>query len=340
MERQYFLVVEGEKQGPLVRDELIDAGMHDDSLIWFEGCTCWVRAGLIPDLIELLKEERKAKKKLRKEKKIVAKLPAPTTFNWLARVILFVHIPGALLYLLSTLALIVAFIAWLCIGEDGPRPGDLAPRIVSVAGIGGLATFGLAALVLLAEAVLLAIFIANGRRIVAAISPDAKEPNLVLEMLSGISTGLPGVPDVEIGAPMAHTPYPFAYLGMFVFAVLILFVLLFVMFWLALILLVTLFALLVLGTVSIILVNTIPKLADGLNRVIEEDTVETPRISRRLSFWTALSTLLLAFGPFGVPAFVLVPIWLFKTSDAAMQICAQRRSAVAVPALEPLSGGR
>lgn len=327
--RLYFLSVDGEKAGPYRRDELLEAGIEAESLVWFQGCTSWVRAGVIPDLEQLIEEDRKARKKLRKERRKAAKLPEPGSLHWLARIVLLIHVPGGALYLLGTLALIVAFIVWLSTGEDGPRPDGAASRVIAIVGIAGLAMVSLSIFVLLTELVALILFVRRCGRIVAVLSPSEKEGSLFAEMFEGFSFGLPDIPDLLFGDGGIPLPARIVFLGggLIILVVLLIVMCVFI-FFITLIVIGALTVLLFLGVVTIIMVSHIPKVGDGLNRLIEEYKMDIPRVPSRLSYWTGVSAFLLIFGPLSFPAFVLVPIWVLRTASTASQICEQRREAV------------
>jgi hypothetical protein len=330
-ERLYFLSVEGEKQGPYMRDELIEAGLEDESLVWFQGCTSWVRAAVLPDLEPLLKAERKARKKLAKERRKSARLPDAGSLTWLARIVLLVHVPGGALYLLSTIALLVAFILWASSGEDGPRPDGVASRIMAIVALSGLIMLGLSVLVLFAELILLAVFVRRCGRVVAVLSPSEKEGSLFREMFEGFSFGLPDIGDM---LPGADFPMPVRLVffggGLAVVIVILIFLCVF-MVAVALIVMAALMVMLFLGVVTIIMVSHIPKVGDGLNRLIEEYKMDVPRVPSRLSYWTGISAFLLILGPLSLPAFVMVPIWVFRTASTASQICEQHRDYVEGP---------
>lgn len=47
---KYFYVINGEKCGPLFKEELISAGVVHDTLVWCEGMSSWIAASQVPAL--------------------------------------------------------------------------------------------------------------------------------------------------------------------------------------------------------------------------------------------------------------------------------------------------
>jgi hypothetical protein len=299
METLYFIVIDDTKQGPYVRDELIDAGMGSGTLVWYKGCIGWTRAENLPELAALLKEERKAQKRLRKERRRLKRLPEPGTLQWLCRLAMFLHVPAGALYVLGWISLLTAIVLTMI-----ARRGALG-TLFSITLLGGLTSLGVGLVVLLVEAAILAAFVWNCYRIVKVISPDEdREPNAFMEMLSGLSF---------------DAPAPLMIIAFILFGVLVLFFL------------VTLLFILIVLAAFFLLVSYMHRLAQGLNRVIEEYNMDVPRAPVRLSFWTAMSSLLLVLGPFSLPLLILLPIWTFKMAAIAAEICERRREAVEGP---------
>ena len=288
METLYFLVLDDAKRGPYVRDELIDAGLEPGTLVWFKGCAGWVRAERIPELAGLLKEDRKARRRDRKARRVAARLPAPETLGWLYRLAMLFHVPAGAFFILGSAALLVALILWF-IAVNDPHRGPLLARAFTFVLLSGLASTGLAVPLLVIELSLLGVFVWNCYRIVWAVSPDDdREPNPIMEMLSGMPLYIP-------------------------------------------LFLVALFFVLVVLALYIVVIASIYKVALGLNRVIEHYHMDVPPVPVRLSYWTAVSALLLLLGPFSLPLFVLLPIWAHKIAAVATAICEERREAVEGP---------
>src|SRR5260370_24168949 len=101
MEHLYYLVIDGQKCGPFRKDELVDAGMDADTMVWYAGRDGWIRAGKLPLFDELLKQERKARKEKRKVQRQVAQLPSPDTLRKLSRLGIMLNIPAGVLYVLG-----------------------------------------------------------------------------------------------------------------------------------------------------------------------------------------------------------------------------------------------
>jgi hypothetical protein len=322
LDKQYFLVVDGEKLGPYQRDQLIEAGMERDSLVWFEGCTVWVRAGKIPDLATLLDEQRKARKQLRKERRTVRKLPAPGTVRWLFRAAMCAHVPTTLFYVLGTTSLLTAIILGFILDyelEGARRPEATLARVYTILLYTGLITCGVALPCAITEAVLMVIFVRQCRRIVNAVSPDAEEESLISEVLQGFSIALPFE---DAGPAFFFLWLAFGILALCICVAAIIFLLAFAL---------AMVALLAVGAIYITVANQINKLTHGLNRVLEHYQMDVPRLSVRLSYLTSLSALLLIFGPLSIALFVLLPIWAYKTAAVAIEISERRREAVEGP---------
>lgn len=54
MATKFYLFLDDEKRGPFSREELIDAGMQRDTLVWFKGCTDWLPAEEVEELADLV----------------------------------------------------------------------------------------------------------------------------------------------------------------------------------------------------------------------------------------------------------------------------------------------
>lgn len=52
----YWIARNREKTGPLRRDELLDAGLTEDTLVWREGLPTWTRAGSLEELAGLFRD--------------------------------------------------------------------------------------------------------------------------------------------------------------------------------------------------------------------------------------------------------------------------------------------
>lgn len=53
METTYYIIVDGQQQGPLVHDELKFRYITPETYIWREGLEGWVKAGTLPELSDL-----------------------------------------------------------------------------------------------------------------------------------------------------------------------------------------------------------------------------------------------------------------------------------------------
>jgi hypothetical protein len=295
MEPLYYLVLDNTKAGPYQEDELIDAGMERDTLVWFAGQKDWVRAAKVPELAELIKTDRKVRKQRRKERHQVARLPSPGLIRWLSRMVLIAHVPAAVLFLIGTTALLAMIVLSAIAGSGDPRlppdPGFLAAARVS--GLVGLLATGLSVPVMAVELVLIVVFVWNCRRVVRAISPEGMSSDF-LDMF-------------DFGGPL-----PFG---------------------LGIVLIALIFTTLFIGVYSIVALS-IYRLAYGLNRVRDEYRLYyLPAAPVGLSFYTAMSGLLLITGPLSLPFFVMLPIWAYRTATTATEICESRREAVEGPPL-------
>ena len=47
---KYYIVINGEQKGPFSIDELRLQGITSETLVWKEGYSGWVRAGIVPEL--------------------------------------------------------------------------------------------------------------------------------------------------------------------------------------------------------------------------------------------------------------------------------------------------
>jgi hypothetical protein len=329
MDKEYFLVVDGEKCGPYQRNQLIEAGLEAESMVWFEGCTVWVRAGKIPDLAALLDDKRKARRQLRKERKVVSQLPSPGAVRWLFRASMFVHVPTTIFFVVGTTALLTALLVGFIISyeqPDGPpRPDSTLVRVYNFSLLTGLIGSGIAVPFVITEAILMALFVMRCRRIVNAVSPDVAEGSLIQEVFEGASLGIPAL-DIRENLPIL-------FLAVVIGGALILclVVLAFIILALVIVFMIATLSLLAVGTIYISLASQIHRLTHGLNRVLEHYQIDMPKLSVRLAYFTSLSALLLIFGPLSLPLFVLLPIWAYKTSVVASEICERRREAVEGP---------
>jgi hypothetical protein len=50
----YYMMVRGQRIGPLNKEQLLGEGLEHDSLVWFQGAADWLRAREVPDLRDLL----------------------------------------------------------------------------------------------------------------------------------------------------------------------------------------------------------------------------------------------------------------------------------------------
>jgi hypothetical protein len=171
METLYYIVIDDEKRGPFVTDELLDEGLRADTFVWYKGCAGWVHAEQVPELAGLLHEKRMARRMLRKQRRKLSKLPEPGALQWLSRFALLAHVPGSVLYLAGTSSLIASVVLW-CIPADGPRAGSALERATNITGLCGLVSIGLSTPLLLIEMVLVGFFVWQCRRIVQVLSPD------------------------------------------------------------------------------------------------------------------------------------------------------------------------
>src|ERR1700676_2944688 len=98
MEHLYYLVINGQKCGPYRKDELLEAGMDGDTLVWYTGRDGWIRADPFVLFDELLKEERQALKQQRKVQRQTAQLPDPENLRKWSRIAIMVNMPAGALY--------------------------------------------------------------------------------------------------------------------------------------------------------------------------------------------------------------------------------------------------
>ncbi len=300
MSARYYLLLDDQKYGPYTRDELLDAGMERDTLVWFAGQPGWVPAGHLAELDGLLREAERDRRQRRRVESKAALLPEPSVLRHLSRASLAVHVPAAGLFLIGTTALGVAIVLWFVQNSGGapgrppPPPGPGLVLTTRVAGWLGLVTTGLSAPLLIVELCTLAAFVWQCRKIVRAIAPKAgslkwseisEEDNFILTLT---------------------IIFLIVFLGICLFVFTFVFAILYV--WLAL---------------------SIYRLGYGLNAAKDRYRLENvPWAPVTLAFWTAMSGFLLMAGPFSLAAFILLPIWLHRTAETAIGISEDYRGAV------------
>lgn len=57
---EYWIIVDNRHVGPYSAEQLLDAGLTADTLVWHEGLTAWVRAGEVGELAAGLERQRMA----------------------------------------------------------------------------------------------------------------------------------------------------------------------------------------------------------------------------------------------------------------------------------------
>jgi len=111
MEPIYYLFIDEQKCGPYRADELLDAGLEDDTLVWYAGREGWVRADKLVklhDLLELGRKARKERKQRRKIQRQVAQLPEPDVLQKWSRTAIICNMPAGALYVFGTALLLAA----------------------------------------------------------------------------------------------------------------------------------------------------------------------------------------------------------------------------------------
>lgn len=57
MTKEYYIIVSGQQQGPMTKENLPAAGLTADSLVWTAGMSDWTRASDVTELADLIVEE-------------------------------------------------------------------------------------------------------------------------------------------------------------------------------------------------------------------------------------------------------------------------------------------
>lgn len=281
----YFMAIDGEKCGPYQLAELIDAGLERDTLVWWAGMEAWVPAGRLPNLAKLLNEARREQKLQRKAVRRAARMPTPGLIRGLHRAVQCVNLAAGFFYLLGTCAFI-AGVVFLIVAISQQPNAQVPPNPKLMFGaqvtlVPGLATTGLAALLLVTDMVLVLVFVWHCRRIARAAAP---ERSTTLSEVGGfLDQALP----VHLAGRL-----PPVYILLIVFSAGYMF-----------------FAF------------SIYRVGFGLNQVIDRYKLTVPWAPITLGFWTALCGLLLIAGPLSLPLFVLLPIWAYRTARTATMIC-------------------
>jgi hypothetical protein len=337
MEPIYYLLFGERQRGPYRADELLEAGLENDTLVWYAGREGWVRADKLVklhDILEAGRKQRKQRKQRRKMQRQVAQLPEPEVLRKWSRIAILCDLPAGASYVLGTALLLAAGVLFF-LSAAGERPDAAAIRGLGVAiwvtGIGGLVLAGLGGLLTAIELGALAAFTWNCRRIVQALSPHGQA-----SQIEGRAVVQDMIDAVDVSDSVDGT------------VVMVIFIVLVVVFGPcgALLLLAAFSAVLIVLLVPLIVfaicsaVFLVPylwlgfsiyRLGFGLNRVVNDCPLKVPWAPVSLAFWVALCGLLILFGPLSVPFFVLAPIWARKTAATAIAICEQRFAAADEP---------
>jgi GYF domain 2 len=348
VEHVYYLIIDGEKCGPFRKDDLLDAGMDGDTLVWYAGRDGWIRADKLVLFDELLKQERKAIKQKRKVQRKIAQLPDPEKLRRWSRTAIMVNMPAGALYVVGTALLIAAMVVSI-VGDSG-GPNDPPSRILIIVTwvlfVAGMLATGLAVVLIGIELGLMAAFTWSCRRIVRVLSPRGDKAQIsahgffqdIFDMVNipgaGVieSTDMTNVSDLRflwafsllallMGAPclvvvavvVARAIYYLIALACFIVCAIVFLV------------------------PYIIVAFSIYRLGFGLNRIVNDCKIQAPWAPVTLAFWVALCGLLIVLGPLSVPFFVLAPIWLRKVTVTVVAICEQSIDAVEGPVAPALS---
>lgn len=57
---RYYIIYNGQQVGPMSREQLLSYGLNPNSSVWTDGMPQWVPAYTIPDLMEIMPQERPA----------------------------------------------------------------------------------------------------------------------------------------------------------------------------------------------------------------------------------------------------------------------------------------
>ena len=173
MEHLYYLIIDEEKCGPYRKDELLDAGMESNTLVWYAGRDGWIRADKLVLFDELLKQERKAIKQKRKVQRKIAQLPDPEQLRKWSRTAIMVNMPAGALYVVGTALLIAALIVYIVGDSRGPNdpPSQMLSIVTWVLFVAGTLATGVAMVLIGIELGLMAAFTWGCRRIVRVLSP-------------------------------------------------------------------------------------------------------------------------------------------------------------------------
>lgn len=60
MQTEYYIIIDGERQGPYAKDALKIVGVNEDTYVWRSGLPDWVRARELPELADVLMQDNSA----------------------------------------------------------------------------------------------------------------------------------------------------------------------------------------------------------------------------------------------------------------------------------------
>lgn len=129
METQYYIAIDGQQKGPFAVDQLLDAGLQRNSLVWHEGCSSWRRACEIDELKALLAATPSAKsQQSSRPQGIEPPLNDPPRYpeEYLRYPYAVGMRTGAWMLRVLLLALAIRMIGWLPIDTRG----EIIPRIL------------------------------------------------------------------------------------------------------------------------------------------------------------------------------------------------------------------
>jgi hypothetical protein len=366
-EIQYFLEVDGQRCGPLALSDLIDAGMTPESMVWWQGLESPARAGKVPKLAAVLKQDRRERQAAER----AARLPEPGPIRSLARLCLATTLPAAGVCLVGSTALWAALVIWFIVQSStrapaAPRNEGLEITGITLAVIGVLGSaVGLACF--LGVSVFLRRLAAKCTDVVRAVAPDHRDKKAA-EELPSFKEAMAGLFEVLSEPTGSGGPFympreltsmaaeaggggPPGFVGVIVGVILLAviflalaaapIVLCFIAPHLAppligLVVLLVVYAVVHLASVFYLL-TSIRTVGAGLNAVIVRYQLKLPWAPMSFAFWTAVSAILLLVGPFTLVPFGMLAYWTYRTSETAALICShESRQRIAVPLPEKI----
>jgi hypothetical protein len=293
---RYYVHLDGACNGPFRLSELAKAGVEPDSFIWAAGSKNWLPAEQIPDVADLLGDQWR---RVRQASRKAEQLPDPAVFTKLCIAILCVHIAACFFFVIGTTAIWTSLVLYLATEGSAVRTAFLAGLPPAILGL----------LLLIVEAWLGGAFLWKCAHVVKVLVPGP-ERRLAISWNDWLALDELLVPfktdDSESALHTMHT-------GL---AVSLIFMGLLCMVLGPLVLV----AMVLYGPFA----RSIYRLGYGLNHVVDRYRLcdrGVPWVSVGLGFFTGLSGLLLPAGPLSLVFFVLLPIWVFRTTKVAAAIC-------------------